>query len=393
MPGTAPVFIYPLLGADDSWSGFRVEFAPGGSGDRETLARLFSSPLLETFDHRHPWFLPALGGGYDAGVLTERSVTVFPTHPDPQEADALGELEASLRLARRKVGLMASPDTKLPAAGCWDYLLIGSSHARSLPPFTLIGLASRTALLATDVHTHNDREWVLSNACALATGEFLQTRSTPNAKSDITRLKLLKLLALIANDADAVDLDTIFREEPKLSYSLLRLVNSAALSPGSPITSFTQAITLLGRRQLQRWLQLLVYSDPNNGQHPNPLLQKAAARGRLVELLAKHITPQLPAGQLADTAFMIGTFSLLDVLLGMSMPEIMRQLPLPEVAQKALVEHAGGLGELLAAITAADKHDLKVASGRLKGLGIDSNDYFEAQLEAYGWASKIHVGE
>ena len=89
---------------------------------------------------------------------------------------------------------------------------------------------------------------------------------------------------------------------------------------------------------------------------------------------------------------MIGTFSLLDVLLGMSMPEIMRQLPLPDAAQKALVEHQGGLGELLAAVTAVDKHDLKMASVRLKELGIDSNDYFAAQLEAYGWASKIHAG-
>ncbi len=392
MPGTAPVFVFPLLGADDSWSGFSVEFPPGSPIDGATLARLFSSPLLETFDHRQPWFLPALGGGYDAGVLTERSVTVFPTHPAPQDADALSELEASLRLARRKVGLSAAPDTKLPAAGCWDYLLIGSSHARSLPPFTLFGLASRTTLVATDVHTHNDREWILNNACVLSTCEFLQTRSSPNSKADITRLKLLKLLTLIADDADAGALDTIFREEPKLSYSLLRLVNSAALSPGSPITSFTQAITLLGRRQLQRWLQLLVYSDPNNGQHPNPLLQKAAARGRLFELVANHITPQLPAEQLADTAFMIGTFSLLDVLLGMSMPEIMRQLPLPEVAQKALVEHQGGLGELLAAVTAVDKHDLKAASTKLAALGIDGYDYVAAQLDAFGWASKIHVG-
>lgn len=391
MPGTAPVFVYPLLGADDSWSGFSMEFAPGAPSDRETLARLFSSPLLETFDHRHPWLLPALSGGYDAGVLTERSVTVFPSQPNPQDADALSELEANLRLTQRKVGLSASPDAKLPGAGCWDYLLIGSSHARSLPPFTLIGLASRTTLVATDVHTHNDREWVLNNACVLSTCEFLQTRSTPNAKADITRLKLLKLLTLIADDADAGALDTIFREEPKLSYSLLRLVNSAALSPGSPITSFTQAITLLGRRQLQRWLQLLVYSDPNNGQHPNPLLQKAAARGRLFELLANRITPPLPPEQLADTAFMIGTFSLLDVLLGMSMAEIMRQLPLPEVAQKALVEQVGGLGELLAAVTAVDKHDLKTASGGIKALGIDSDDYFNAQLEAYGWASKIHA--
>jgi EAL and modified HD-GYP domain-containing signal transduction protein len=389
MPGMDPIFVYPLLGADDSWSGFSIEFAPG-TPDRKTLERLFSSPLLEAFDHRHPWFLPALSGGYEAGLLTERSVTVFPTHSNPQDADALSQLEASLRLARRKVGLTASADTKLPGTGAWDYLLIGSSHARSLPPFTLIGLASRTTLVATDLHTHNDREWALSNGCILSTCEFLQTRSSSNTKADITRLKLLKLLTLIADDADTGALDTIFREEPKLSYSLLRLVNSAALSPGSPITSFSQAITLLGRRQLQRWLQLLVYSDPNNGQHPNPLLQKAAARGRLFELLAKRFEPPLPVENLADTAFMIGTFSLLDVLLGMAMPEILRQLPLSEVAQKALLEHEGELGKLLAAATAADKHDLKAASEGLKELSIDNNDYFEAQLEAYGWASKIH---
>jgi len=389
MPGTAPVFVYPLLGADDTWSGFRIELASGAS-NREMLAQLFSSPLLETFDHRHPWLLPALSGGYDAGLLTERSITVFPSHPEPQDADALSELEASLRLTRRKVGLAASPDAKLPAAGCWDYLLISCSHARCLPPFSLIGLASRTTLVATDVHTHNDRAWVLNNACVLSTCEFLQTRSAPNAKADITRLKLLKLLTLIADDADTGALDTIFREEPKLSYSLLRLVNSAALSPGSPINSFSQAITLLGRRQLQRWLQLLVYSDPNNGQHPNPLLQKAAARGRLFELLAERISPPLPVEHLADMAFMIGTFSLLDVLLGMSMPEILRQLPLPEVAQKALVEQVGGLGELMAVATAVDKHDLKAAAGGLEALGIASNQLFDAQLEAYGWAAKIH---
>jgi hypothetical protein len=390
MPSTAPIFIYPLLGADDTWSGFKIEFPPG-TVDREALAQCLSTPLLEAFDHRHPWFLPALNGGYDAGRLTERSVTVFRTHPDPQDIEAQGQLEASLRRSQRKVGLTVSPATKLPGTGSWDYLLIDCSHARSLPPFSLIGLATRTILVATDVHTHNDREWGLSNACILSTCEFLLTTSPPNAKADITRLKLLKLLTLIADDADTGALDTIFREEPKLSYSLLRLVNSAALSPGSPITSFSQAITLLGRRQLQRWLQLLVYSDPNNGQHPNPLLQKAAARGHLFELLAKHITPSLPAEQLGDMAFMIGTFSLLDVLLGMSMQEILSQLPLAEVAQKALDEREGALGKLLTVIAAVDKHDLKAASNGLEELGIDGKDYFDAQLEAYGWASKIHA--
>jgi len=389
MPGIEPVFVYPLLGADDTWSGFSIELPPGAT-DHHLLPQLLVSPLLDTFDHRHPWFLPAIGGGYDAGVLSEHAVSVFPSHPDALDAEALSELEASLRLAQQKVALIASPDAKLPAAGCWDYLLISSSHARSLPPFTLIGQASRTKVVVTEVHTHNDREWALNNACSLSTGEYLRTRGVPNGKADITRLKLLKLLTLIADDADTGALDTIFREESKLSYSLLRLVNSAALSPGSPIVSFSQAITLLGRRQLQRWLQLLVYSDPNNDHRPNPLLQKAAARGRLVELLASHITPPLPAEHVTDTAFMIGTFSLLDVLLSMSMPEILRQLPLADVALKALIENKGGLGELLAVVGAVDKHDLKGASAGLKALGIDGKVFFEAQLEAYGWASKLH---
>jgi EAL and modified HD-GYP domain-containing signal transduction protein len=391
MPCTVPIFVYPLLGADDSWSGYSIEFAPGAP-DRETVATLLSSPLLDEFDLRQPWFFPAISGGIEAGSLTDRLVTVFPTHPATDDADALKQLETTLRQASRRIGLAASADTKLPGAGSWDYLLIGSSHARSLPPYTLVGMASRTTLLATDVHSHNDREWILKNACALSTGEFLQTRSAPNAKADITRLKLLKLLTLIADDAETDALDTIFREEPKLSYSLLRLVNSAALSPGSPINSFSQAISLLGRRQLQRWLQLLVYSDPNNGHHPNPLLQKAAARGRLFELLARRIVPSLPAEQLADTAFMIGTFSLLDVLLGMPMPEIIRQLPLPEFARNALLDHEGGLGTLVTIATATDKHQLKIAAADLSALGIGSADFFTAQLEAYSWAAKIHVG-
>lgn len=388
MPCPDPVFVYPLLGADDAWSGYRVEFAPGVL-DREMLTRLCASPRIKEFDHRHLWFLPALSSGGNSGLLSERTVTVFPTRPEFQDAEALSQLEASLRQAKRKVGLAAAPDCKLPSAGTWGYLLIGASHARSLPPFTLHGLASRTTLLATEVHTHNDRAWILDNACILSTSEFLLTRSTENTKADITRLKLLKLLTLIAEDADTEALDAIFREEPKLSYSLLRLVNSAALAPRSPITSFSQAINLLGRRQLQRWLQLLVYSDPNNGQHPNPLLQKAAARGRLLELLAKCVEPPLMIENPEDTAFMIGTFSLLDILLSMSMTDILHQLPLPEIAHKALAVHDGVLGQLLSVIDAADKHSLKIAADQLQSLGIDSNDFLDAQLEALSWAAKI----
>jgi len=250
-------------------------------------------------------------------------------------------------------------------------------------------MASRTIVVAIDVHSHADRHWLLDNACSLSSGEFLLTRSTPGAKADTTRTKLLELLALIADDADTAALDAIFRQESKLSYSLLRLVNSAAIAPRNPITSFGQAINLLGRRQLQRWVQLLVYADPNNGSHPNPLLQKAAARGRLLELLAARLNPPPASEGLDDAAFMIGTFSLLDVLLNMSMPEILQQLPLSDLVRSALAEYAGPLGQLLKAVNAAESRDLPAAAKRLAELGITSQDYLGSQLEALNWAAKI----
>ena len=381
------VFIHPMLGPDDAWSAFKTEL-PVGASSPALLARLVHAPELAEFDHRLPWFFPADSHTDTLQVLGERAVIVFNAETSPESADAQKHLEEQLRQAQCKVALAADPAIKLPASGTWDYLVLGTSHARSLPPYTLLGMASRTVVIVTSLHTQNDRDWALANACTLSTGEFLLARSTTQ-KADMTRLKLLKLLTLIEGDASTGDLEAIFREETKLSYSLLRLVNSAAMSPRSPITSFGQAINLLGRRQLQRWLQLLVYSDPNNGQHPTPLLQKAAARGRLIELLVPCLGIDPALENPGDTAFMIGTFSLLDTLLNMSMGDILHQLPLPEIAQAALGSHAGKFGTLLAAIEAADKRDLNAAASQLTHLGIAAETYLDAQLSAISWAAKI----
>jgi EAL and modified HD-GYP domain-containing signal transduction protein len=383
------LFIHPLLGADDAWSGYLVETLPPPR-HHATLDRLTMAPTLADFDHRHPWFIPATAPACQTGDLGERAVFVFPADAPVEQAEGLQALEAERRKAHGKVAMLAGNNAPLPAAGAWHYLLLPAGRARSLPPYALIGLSSRTTIVAIDVHSHIDRLWFLDNACTLSTAEFLLTRATKPGKADTTRIKLLELLALIAKDADTAELDAVFRQESKLSYSLLRLVNSAAIAPSRPITSFAQAINLLGRRQLQRWLQLLVYADPNNGQHPNPLLQKAAARGHLLESLVAPGASGAATEELRDAAFMVGSFSLLHVLLNMPMSEIVHQLPLAEAVTMALTEHGGALGRLLGAVEAAEARDLQTAASRLGELGIDVDNHLAAQLGALAWAAKIH---
>ena len=383
-----PIFIQPLLSKDGTWSGYRVEFAPR-AGCFDALTSL-GKDQLDRFDARLPWLFPILPGGTRSDVGGERNVTVMPSQPPASDLDWMAKAEGELRQENRQLALEISAGAPIPPAEkTWNHMLISAGAARALPPYGLLGLSSRTALIATDVHTLNDRHWLFDNGCQLTTGEYLLVRTHQREnQADITRLKLLKLLALLAEDADTAELERVFREEAKLSYSLMRLVNSAAVSPRSPITIFAQAINLLGRRQLQRWLQLLVYSDPDNGQQANPLLQKAAMRGHLLEMLAHCLNTEQTAAE-GDTAFMIGAFSLLDVLLNLPMQEILKQLPLPEVARHALNGREGSYGKLLDVVEAADRHELGAAAASLKQTGISAECYRDAQIESLAWAAGI----
>ena len=208
----------------------------------------------------------------------------------------------------------------------------------------------------------------------------LAAQDTNPNQDGSSRRRMLALLGLLARDADSCELEQLLKQDPALSFHLLKLVNSAAFAVSAPITSFNQAITLLGRRQLQRWLQLLLYARQQDNGLPNLLLPQAALRGAQLEALAKREGGDREA---QDLAFMTGVFSLLDRLFAMPMTEVVGALNLPPHVAAALLLHEGALGRRLHLVSATPQADA------LRAARIDHASWWQSQLHAYHWAIQV----
>ena len=215
-------------------------------------------------------------------------------------------------------------------------------------PTLVAELKSRgAALLAEKVESHAQAELCLGLGFDYFQGYyFAQPTVIVGAKLTPSRAALLRLLALVAQDAETSAIENAFKQEPGLTVNMLRLTNSVSCGLSTTITSLRHAITLLGRRSLQRWLQLLAYSGaPGQAPGANPLLQLAATRGRLMELLAAR--SHGGSRELAEQAFMVGIVSLMPALLGVSMPDLLGQLAVAPRVKAALIERSGVHGQLL----------------------------------------------
>lgn len=203
-----------------------------------------------------------------------------------------------------------------------------------------------------------------------------------------SELALMQLLGLVMSDAETEAIERVFKQNPGLSFNLLRLTNSAAAGSRVKITSLSNAIMVLGRRQLQRWLQLLVYTNDNRTSFPDPLLQLAATRGKTMELLVKHIPGCTKT--MEDQAFMVGIMSLMNTLLGIPLAEIISPLNPPAEIRDALLSRQGPLGKLLAMIELLESYNIDAANELLDNLEpLDIGQVNHAQLEALAWANSF----
>jgi len=243
-------------------------------------------------------------------------------------------------------------------------------------------------LLAEKVDSREQSRYCMNLGYDLFQGYyFAKPAIIAGKKLGHSQISLVRLLGLVLEDADTVVLEGVFKHEPGLAMNLMRLTNSVATGVLVKVTSLRHAITVLGRRQLQRWLQLLLYTNPQGGNVANPLLQLAATRGRLMELLATKLHPG--RRDFEDRAFMTGIMSLMPTLMGAPFEEILRGINIAAEVRDALEKNTGQLGTLLQLSHALESGDGQACHDLSKQLGIGSQTVNVCLTQALAWASSI----
>lgn len=180
------------------------------------------------------------------------------------------------------------------------------------------------------------------------------------------------------------ELETAFKQDIALPFKLLRYINSVGFGLSTQVQSIQHALTILGRRQLYRWLTLLLITS-NSGEATSALVQTAMTRGRFAELLGRNRLDRRDC----DNLFAVGVFSLLDAILEMPMDNVLKNLGLPKNIIDALQYQKGIYAPFLNLAKACECLDGEIIEKISRDLLILPETVNRAHLEALIWAEKL----
>jgi len=229
-------------------------------------------------------------------------------------------------------------------------------------------------LLAEKVETPEDHDAAMRAGFELFQGYyFAKPQVLTSRRNTPSRNALLRLMVLLSGEPGIVELEAELKRIPNLVVQLLRLLDSSAFGHARTISSMREAIMVVGTRQITRWAQLLLFADGRlDALRSDPLAQLCSTRAQFMELAAARLRPY--DNRFADTAFMTGVFSLLHVLFGSAIEDIVSTLPIHADIRRALLERHGELGWLLNAAEAAESGELMAIRAACDALPVFTPD-------------------
>ncbi len=179
-------------------------------------------------------------------------------------------------------------------------------------------------------------------------------------------------------------LESIVQKDVAVSYKLLRLINSPAFYSRREIVSIKQALVRLGFNEMKKWISLLMIRDIGN-DIPDEVIRLSLIRGKLCESICKdtHIKSR------NSEAFLLGMFSMIDIILNRRLDEVVDKLPLTSDIKNALNGDENIFSNILCIAKDFEQANWSNSTKIIEELNLSLDIVYKNYLDSIDWVDTI----
>jgi EAL and modified HD-GYP domain-containing signal transduction protein len=234
-----------------------------------------------------------------------------------------------------------------------------------------------TVLIVGDkIETSDDMARANAYGCDLVQGYYIARPSVLSRQArPVNRSAVRTILELTSGGAvDAERLLTTVASDLTVAYRVLSAVNSSSFGLDRRVDGLASAVSMVGAGHLRHVATLVAPTATEDADET--LMLQSVRRARLLSSLVSN--PDTHA-----EAYMVGLLSVADDVYGVSMPDLLAELPLGLDATSALLDRTGEYGNLLTIAEACERGDHEL----LRRLVPDATDrVLHEYADADAWA-------
>lgn len=315
-----------------------------GGGINSELIEILNDIGLESFTNGKPIFVPItnlhlISDMYKISKTPPQNVILRINYTVTAETIYIERIKLLKSLGYR-FALNLPNDFELyhPIIELMDYIIVNQVASNKKNALNLLSQYPKHISVASHINTNNMFNLAKATGYDLFEGSFYRVPLTVGENSlsplKISSIKLLNVVKDLNFDIDEVS--KIVEQDTSLAISLLKLVNLHYLSKGQQIKTISQAAAMLGQTELRKWVSAAA-STALSADKPNEINKLSLIRAKFAEELA----PLFGLKDDSESLFLMGLFSVLDVVLDKSIGEALDIVSVSDNIKNALVQNAG----------------------------------------------------
>lgn len=240
--------------------------------------------------------------------------------------------------------------------------------------------------LAEKVETVEDFAEALSLGYTYFQGYLFSKPTILTSKQMPTNiLHNFELLKFINEEKYNFDIiESIVKKNVTLSYKLLTYINSASIGLKEKVTSIKQALALMGKNELIKWIALITFRNFTD-KGSEALMETSIVRAKLGEAIAIKMNLRHRASEV----FIMEMFSNIDMLLGKPMKEALSELPISDDIKAALLGENNIFRYINQLILSYERAHWYTFSFYAKKLNLNEKEIPSMYTAALQWANEM----